>query len=136
VTPEEIVERMARMTDPYKSSEPFDSEQALARLIHECRSALSSRRRCRQARLYAHQSQEFTRAMLLIEDASAEELLAFARDVVDLLWGEGAASSKQVPRRLDFDKEWEVDTIEEVALALSRRAFYPFPRPGQSEIRE
>jgi len=133
VTPEEIVGRIARMTDPYKSSEPFDSEQTLARLIHECRGALSRRRRRNQARLYARQSQEFTRAMLRIEDASAEELRGFARDVVDLLWGEGAASSKQEPRRLDFDKEWEGDTIEEVAFALSRSGFHPFPRPGQSE---
>ena len=128
MTPEEIVERVARMSDPYKSSEPFDSEQTLARLIHECRVALNPRRRRSQARLYAYQSPEFTRAMLVIEDASAEELRIFARDIVDLLWGEGEASSRHEPRWLDFDKEWEAETIEEVAFAFPHRSFYPFPR--------
>ncbi len=128
MTPEEIVERIARMTDPYKPSEPFDSEQTLARLVRECRAVLSPARRRVRARLFAHQSPEFTRAMLRIEDASAEELRIFARDIVDLLWGEGEASSKHEPRRLDFDKEWEAETIEEVAFALSHRTFYPFPK--------
>jgi hypothetical protein len=126
VTPEEIVERVARMTDPYKSSEPFDSEQTLARLIRECRAVVSPARRRVRARLFAHQSPEFPRAMLRIEDASAEELRIFVRDVVDLFWGEGEASSKHESRRLDFDKEWEGETIEEVAAALSRRPFHPF----------
>ena len=48
-------------------------------------------------------------------------------EIVDLLWGEGEASSKREPRRLDFEKEWEGETIEEVAFALSHRALYPFP---------
>jgi hypothetical protein len=128
VTPEAIVERIARMADPYKSSEPFDSEQTWARLIRECRAALSPARRRVRARLFAHQSPEFTRAMLRIEDASAEELRTFARDIVDLLWGEGEASSKHEPRRLNFDKEREGETIEQVVSALSHRAFHPFPR--------
>jgi hypothetical protein len=77
--------------------------------------------------VFAHQTADFTRAMLRIEDASAEDLRGFVREVIDLLWGEGAASSKREPRRLDFDKQWEVETIEEVAAAVSRRSFYPFP---------
>ncbi len=126
MTPEEIVDRIARMTHPYKSPEPFDSEQTLARLIQECRVALSPRHRRLRARVFAHQSPEFTRAMLRIGDASAEDLRGFVQDVVDLLWGEGEASSKREPRRLDFDKEWEAETIEEIVLALSRRKLFPF----------
>lgn len=126
MTPEEIVDRIARMSDPYESSEPLDSEQALASLIRDCRDALSPSRRRLRARVFARQSPGFTRAMLRIEAASAEELRGFVRDVVDLLWGEGGASSKQEPRRLNFDKEWESETIEEVAWAVSHYSFYPF----------
>lgn len=128
MTPEEIVERMALMSDPYSSSEPLDSEQALASLIQECRAALSPSGRRLRARVFAHQSPEYTRAMLRIEAASAEDLRGFVQDVVDLLWGEGAASSKREPRRLDFDKEWEAETLEEVVFALSSRNLYPFPK--------
>ena len=53
MTAEEIVDRIARMTDPYKSSDPYDSEETLTRLIRECRAALSPRLRRRQARMYA-----------------------------------------------------------------------------------
>lgn len=128
MTPEEIVERIARMSDPFESSEPLDSEQTLASLIQVCRDALSPNGRRLRARAFSHQSPGFTRAMLRIEAASAEELRGFVRDVVDLLWGEGAASSQQEPRRLDFDKEWEGGTIDEVAFALSQRGIYPFPK--------
>ncbi len=126
MTPEEIVDRIARMTHPCKSPEPFDSEQTLARLMQECRVALSPRHCRLRARAFAHQSPEFTRAMLRIGDASAEDPRGFVQDVVDLLWGEGEASSKREPRRLDFDKEWEAETIEEIVLALSRRKLFPF----------
>lgn len=87
--------------------------------------------RRRAGRAFTHQSPEFTTAMRLIEDASAEELREFARDVTDLLWGDGEATSKHEPRWLNFDKGWEVETIEEVALALSHRGFYPFPKVGR-----
>ena len=51
MTPEETVERIARMTDPYNSSEPFDSEQTLARLVQECRSICALRGRNRSITL-------------------------------------------------------------------------------------
>jgi hypothetical protein len=76
--------------------------------------------------VYDHESLAFTRAMLRIQNAPAEDLRGFARDVVDLLWGVGSVESKRDPRRLDFDKEWEGDTIEEVARLLSRGSFDPF----------
>ena len=120
MTPEEIVERIARMTNPNKSSEPLDSEQALVRLIQECRGALSPRLTRQRARMYEHETAAYMHEMLRIERARAEDVRAFARDIVDILWGVGSGGSKRDPRRLDFGKEWDVEAIEEVALALSR----------------
>lgn len=128
MAPEEITRMIAGLIDPKKSTDPLDSDETLTRLIQICRAVLSPLARGRKARIYAHERLAFTRAMLLIQDASGDELKAFAMDIVDLLWGEGSAASGREARRLDFDKEWEGDTIEEVAFALSRRTFYPFRR--------
>ena len=127
MTPEEIVDRIARMTDPYKSSDPYDSEETLTRLIRESRRALSPRLRRQQARMYPHERTTFTRAMLRIQDAPTDDVRLFVMEIIDLLWGDGSATSNRKPRQLNFDKEWAGDTIEEVAHALSRRPFYPFP---------
>lgn len=127
MTPEEIVGEIAGMTDPGRSSEPLDSEQTLARLIHESRRALRRGHTRQHARMYQHETVGYRGAMLQIERAAAEDVRRFAREILDILWGVGSAGSERDPRRLDLDKERGVESIEEVALALSRCRL---PSPG------
>lgn len=124
----EIVEELAATPHPDVARDPDESLAVLERLIREARAALSPSRRRGPAQVFAHQSPASTRAMLLIGNAPAEELRGFVQDLVDLLRGEGEAGSKREARRLNFDKEWEGGTIDEVAFALSEHSFYPFPR--------
>jgi len=126
MTTEQIVERIAGMSDPRKSSDPHDAQDTLARLIRESRQVRSPRLRRQQARMYLHERVAFTRAMLRIRDASADEFRLFVMDIVDLLWGDGFATTRRDPRRLNFDKEWTSETIEEIVHALARRSLYPF----------
>ena len=126
MTTEEIVASIARMSIPNGRFDAHDSDQVLARLILEARRAVSAGRRRKRAQVYAHQRAAFARSMLLVEDAPADELRDFAADIIDLLWGAGSAESRRHARSLDVDKEWEVETVEEVAFALSRCSFYPF----------
>lgn len=129
MTPEEIVGQLAGMTDPYESSDPFDSDESLARLIREARKASSPRARRRASRVYLRQRADFTRAMLRVLDAPADHVRDFVMETIDLLWGVGSVTRRRGARRLDFEKVWEVETIEEVALALSQSSFSPFPEP-------
>ena len=81
--------------------------------------------------MYLRERVAFTRAMLLIQDAPADELRGFVRFVVDLLWGEGEVTAKRGARRLDFDKEWDCpDDLSEIAIAVFESSFNPFPKAG------
>lgn len=105
MTPEDIVVRIAAMGDPYRSAEPFDAEQTLARLIRDSRRVVSPRHARQRARTYAHETPGYMSEMLRIERAPGNDVRRFARAVVDVLWGVGSGSSRRDPRRLDFDKE-------------------------------
>ena len=140
MTPEEIVGMLSRMTEPSHSFDPDDSAATLRRLIREARVALSPSYRLREARIYGRENRDFSRAMLLVQDAPAEELRRFTRFVVDLLWGEGEVTNRRGARRLEFDKEWESpEYLSEIAEAISQTSFYPFaksapehPRSGEA----
>ena len=82
--------------------------------------------------MYLREKVGFTRAMLLIQDAPADELRGLVRFVVDLLWGEGEVTAQRGARRLERDKEWDCrDDLSEIAIAICESSFNPFPKAGQ-----
>ena len=125
-TPHEIVEELAATPHPDVARDPDESLAVLERLIDEARLFVRGGNGRRRVRTYAHEDPGFSRAMKLIDDAPGEELRLFAMEVTDLLWGEGVGTTRRDRRHLTFDKEWDSDTIEEVAHALSRYSLYPF----------
>lgn len=132
MTPEEITQCLARMSNPYTASDPDDAARALARLIREARSAVSPLRQRAEARLYPREGRTLGRALLRVQHAPADELRLLVMRVVDILWGEGRGDSVREPRRLDFEKEWDCpNLLSAIANLIQESSFDPFEGRGK-----
>lgn len=125
--PEDIVAELAGVPHPDVARDPDESLAVLERLINEARVSVRTTRDGNGVPTYRHETAGFLRAMNLVDEAPCCDLRAFAKIVIDLLWGVGIGSSKERARRLERDREWEgFGILAHIAAAISVRSFAPF----------
>jgi len=136
MTPREIVETLARLTDP-DELETDDSAETLSSLIFAARAALAAepdlyaKVASDAPHIFAHETPAF-RAFLRNIDTLPEAMIRKAlKFVIDDLYGAGDGEEGS-PRYLDPDKEWTGDTANEVRESLGSLIDTPDRDPGRT----